>query len=391
MVKKGSEKMSQVELLAIIDNKIEQVRTKSLDLSFNEIVDMYRDGEFEISPAYQRLFRWSEEKQSQFIESLILEMPIPPIYVIEKDEGQYELIDGLQRISTYLHFRGELANPNNHSTDEMEEENVRFLTLTGCDIVKELNGLTYEKLPKTLQIRLKRSFVRVEVIRKGSDSRLRYYMFKRLNTGGELLSEQEIRNCTIRLLDDTFNDFIIELSRYSHFQNTISHLNEEKIEKKEDQEYVLKYFAYKLDRENYKKNISSFLTTFMEKVSDEGHEEHIKFDYEKERKEFEKTFEILDLSLGEYAFDKLRKGKYISGITSTHFDAFTMGIQPYLNIIDTEDTPLMEQLGEVFKAIKLDQAFLDNASGGGKNTKNYLSKRIEVVQKRVGDFLDGRS
>lgn len=391
MVKKGSEKMSQVELLAIIDNKIEQVRTKSLDLSFNEIVDMYRDGEFEISPAYQRLFRWSEEKQSQFIESLILEMPIPPIYVIEKDEGQYELIDGLQRISIYLHFRGELANPNNHSTDEMEEENVRFLTLTGCDIVKELNGLTYEKLPKTLQIRLKRSFVRVEVIRKGSDSRLRYYMFKRLNTGGELLSEQEIRNCTIRLLDDTFNDFIIELSGYSHFQNTISHLNEEKIEKKEDQEYVLKYFAYKLDRENYKKNISSFLTTFMEKVSDEGHEEHIKFDYEKERKEFEKTFEILDLSLGEYAFDKLRKGKYISGITSTHFDAFTMGIQPYLNIIDTEDTPLMEQLGEVFKAIKLDQAFLDNASGGGKNTKNYLSKRIEVVQKRVGDFLDGRS
>ena len=383
--------MSQIELLTIIDDKIEQVRTKSLDLSFNEIVDMYRDGEFEISPAYQRLFRWSEEKQSQFIESLILEMPIPPIYVIEKDEGQYELIDGLQRISTYLHFRGELANPNNHSTDEMEEENVRFLTLTGCDIVKELNGLTYEKLPKTLQIRLKRSFVRVEVIRKGSDPRLRYYMFKRLNTGGELLSEQEIRNCTIRLLDDTFNDFIIRLSSNKHFQNTISHLNEEKIEKKEDQEYVLKYFAYKLDRENYKKNISSFLTTFMEKVSDESHEEHIKFDYEKERKEFEKTFGILDLSLGEYAFDKLRKGKYISGITSTHFDAFTMGIQSYLNIIDTEDKQLMEQLGEVFKAIKLDQAFLDNASGGGKNTKNYLSKRIEVVQKRVGDFLDGRS
>ncbi|MCB6946219.1 DUF262 domain-containing protein, partial [[Eubacterium] rectale] len=72
----------------------------------------------------------------QFIESLILEMSIPPIYVIEKDEGQYELIDGLQRISTYLHFRGELPNPNNHSNDKTEEENVGFLTLTGCDIVK---------------------------------------------------------------------------------------------------------------------------------------------------------------------------------------------------------------------------------------------------------------
>lgn len=371
---------SPLEIIEIIDSKIEQVRTKSLDLSFNEILDMYKDDEFEIAPNYQRLFRWPEEKESQFIESLILEMPIPPIYVIEKEESVYELIDGLQRISTYLHFRGVLE-----SVEGKEEP----LTLAGCDIVSELNGLTYEQLPKTLQIRLKRSFIRVEVIRKGSDPRLRYYMFKRLNTGGEILSDQEIRNCTIRLLDDKFNDFIIELSGNSDFQQTICHLNEEKVDKKEDQEYVLKYFAYKLDRENYRKNVGPFLTTFMEKVSDINHEERIDIDYEKEVKEFEKTFKILNLTLGENAFDKMRQGRYVSGITSTHYDAFTMGLQPFLDKIDVADPTLMSQLGELLKGIKTDDEFQRNASGGGKNTRNYLQQRITVVESKVGEFLDG--
>lgn len=384
--------LTQLEILEIIDNKIEQVKTKSLDLSFNEILDMYKDNEFEIAPAYQRLFRWAEEKESQFIESLILEMPIPPIYVIEKEESVYELIDGLQRISTYLHFRGVLniADGTDTEDDGTKEKEKGKLVLTGCDIVPELNGLSYETLPKTLQIRLKRSFVRVEVIRKGSDPRLRYYMFKRLNTGGEILSEQEIRNCTIRLLDDKFNDFIIELSSNEDFRNTICHLNEEKIEKKEDQEYVLKYFAYKLDRANYRKDVSPFLTSFMEKVSDNSHEERIEFDYDKERSDFEKTFKILNVTLGENSFDKMRQGKYVAAITSTHFDAFTMGLQNYLDEIDVEDQELIEGLATLLKQVKTDEEFSNNASGGGKNTRNYLSQRINVVEKRIGEFLNGR-
>lgn len=70
------------------------------------LYDMYIDGELAISPDYQRLFRWDEEKQSRFIESLILEMPVLPIFVIETENRVYELIDGMQKISSYLHFRG---------------------------------------------------------------------------------------------------------------------------------------------------------------------------------------------------------------------------------------------------------------------------------------------
>ena len=166
-----------------VDAKVRSVRTRSLDLSFNELADMYSSAELVIAPEYQRLFRWSEGKQSRFIESLILELPIPPIYVIEREDSTYELIDGLQRISTYLHFRSLLPQ------EMLPDDQTVDLTLNECDIVGDLNGLTFKTLPRPLEIKLKRNFVRVEVLRKESDARLRYYMFKRLNTGGEPLQD----------------------------------------------------------------------------------------------------------------------------------------------------------------------------------------------------------
>jgi uncharacterized protein with ParB-like and HNH nuclease domain len=99
-------------LVELIERHLKQVNTTSLDLSFNEILDMHESKEINITPEFQRLFRWSEGNRSRFIESLLLEMPIPPIYVIEEDSGKYILIDGLQRISSYLHLRGALEAPH---------------------------------------------------------------------------------------------------------------------------------------------------------------------------------------------------------------------------------------------------------------------------------------
>jgi hypothetical protein len=96
-------------LLEAVHSQVKKVQTNSLDLSFNELMDMYEQGELIVNPDYQRAFRWSEGKESRFIESLVLGMPIPPIFVIEQDDGKYELIDGLQRLSSYFHFRGKLT------------------------------------------------------------------------------------------------------------------------------------------------------------------------------------------------------------------------------------------------------------------------------------------
>ena len=200
-----------MELIENIDNVIQKLKITSLDISFNELADMYDNNELIIDPDYQRTFRWDITKQSRFIESVLLEMPIPPIYVIEIDDGKYELIDGLQRISTYLSFRGilKIDESNNNIIDDTdndediyEENNDEAMLnngfeLTGCDIVQELNGIKYNDLPAALKIKAKRSFVRMEVLRKGINPEMKYHMFKRLNTGGEKLSPQEIRNCSL--------------------------------------------------------------------------------------------------------------------------------------------------------------------------------------------------
>jgi Protein of unknown function DUF262 len=365
-----------IDIITAVDQRIEVVRTQSLDLSFNELLDMYANQELIISPEYQRLFRWSEGKQSRLIESLILEMPLPPLFVIERAQGAYELIDGLQRLSSYIHFRGLLTHEDGGQ--------LPGLTLSECDIVPELNGLTYDTLPRALAIKLKRAFVRVEVIRKESDPRLRYYMFKRLNTGGELASEQEIRNCTIRLLDPAFNDFVATLSRNEDFMTCIAYLSEEKRKEKYDQELVLRFFAFKNDMATYVHNIGDFLTEFMEKVSSGA----VPFDYDLERSQFELTFRILRMTLSEHAFTGVVSGgSRPAQFLSLHYEAFALSLVPHLDSIRLDDPEQIARIQEVFGEIKRDDEFRGMTTGGGKNFRRMLERRIGFVTDAVSKVL----
>ena len=373
--------LSGIDLVNAVDQKIEKIRTKSLDLSFNELMDMYEDGELVISPDYQRLFRWTEGSQSRFIESLILEMPVPPIFFIEREEGIYELIDGLQRISSYLHFRGR------HEMRKNDDGTFKQLELSDCDIVPELNGYTYDDLPKAMAIKLKRNFIRVEILRKESYQRLRYYMFKRLNTGGENLKPQEIRNSTIKLLNDDFNQFIISMSKINSFQRCIDNISDEKKEQRYDQELVLRFFAFKNYRDEYKHDVGEFLTDYMEEVSDPSNTT-VNFDYDREEALFKKTFDILSKTLDNQIFSGMNKnGNLITRFLTYHYEAFTLGIQNAINRIDPEDGDIIEKLKEIFLDIKNDDEFRKMTTGGGKNYSRPLNDRISFVQTRVDGLL----
>lgn len=369
-----------MDLIHAVDDKVKQVRTRSLDISFNELLDMYNNGELIIDPEYQRLFRWGKDKQSRFIESLIIELPIPPIFVLERTEGIYELIDGLQRVTSYLHFRGKQTN------DSIPEEDKGGFRLEGCDIVKELNGYNYEELPNPLKIKLKRNFIRVEVLRKESDSRLRFYMFKRLNTGGEELSHQEIRNCVMRLLSPEFNDFIIEMSLNPDFKKCISNISDDKLEAKGDQELVLRFFTFKNYRDRYRHDVNPLMDEYMEAVSDPNID--VIFDYAAERLIFEKTFKILALTLGEYAFARTNaNNNFVASLSPYHFEAFTLGIQDYLDKIDEDNSEMVRILKDMFIEIKNDQIFKALTTGGGKNTAKELNSRISAVADKVAIVL----
>lgn len=357
--------MSIENLIENVDSQIIKIRTKSLDVSFNELYDMYQNQELTISPDYQRLFRWEEEKQSRFIESLILEMPVPPIFVIETEEGVYELIDGLQRISSYLHFRGE------HLGKTADD----FLVLQGCDIVEDLNGITFDKLPKALQIKIKRSFVRMEVIKKESESSLKYHMFKRLNTGGELLSAQEIRNCTIRLLGSDGIEFLEECSQNSDFKYVIDRLIEEKKKLRYDQELILRFFAMKNDLDNYKYPVTEYLTRYLEKITLNRDNS---FDYEKEREIFEQTFKFIKDNWEKDAFSgKTRSGNIKNEFVLYYFDGITVSIASLIEeILKNKDKT--KEIVECINNIKK-----------GNELKSYKTGSVSGVKARIKLFMEG--
>lgn len=369
-----------MDLIEQVDVQSFKIRTKSSDISFNELYDMYTEGELTIAPAYQRLFRWDIEKRSRLIESLILEMPIPPIFVIEREEdGVYELIDGLQRVSSYLHFRG--AEGVIKGSDVLGEDGYyEPLRLSGCEIVPQLNGLTFNELPQAIKMKLKRHFIRVEVIKKGSEQDLKYHMFKRLNTGGEILSEQEVRNATIRLMPggEKAIDFINRCSENKDFQKTIKHIDDKKAKNGFDKELVLRFFALKNDLESYRKPFGEYLTDYLEKMAANS-----TFDYEAEESNFVKVFEFIGKHWGEDAFSsKNARGAYTDKLILYYFDGISVAVSRWIEEISTGVA--IEEVIKRIDVVKMDKELMGAIKTGHKAN---ISKRIDLFS----GAIDGKS
>lgn len=392
-----------MSILESIDEKIKELKVTALDISFNELADMYQENELIITPDYQRTFRWDIGKQSRFIETLLLEMPIPPIYAIEIDDHKYELIDGLQRISTYLSYRGLLKqipeelvsqtvqNTEEDDADQYEEEEIydakNGFRLTGCDIIPDLNGKKYDELPGALKIKAKRSFVRMEILRKGINPEMKYHMFKRLNTGGEKLSYQELRNCSIRIIDSTFIDFINRLSKDEMFLKTIQNVSRKQREKKFAEELVLRFFAFKNDQGSFSHDIDKFLTGYMEKIALADSKGQTKFNYSNEEEIFKSTFKWLFLSMGNRAFSVYKNGSSkLTGFNVYQFEAFTIGIQDYLKNLENGEMTA-ERLAEIITAAKSDDVLISATVGGGKNSPGVFETRLNRVRCLLGEGL----
>jgi hypothetical protein len=161
----------------MLDKEIEDaqrlVKTDAYTLSVGEIVNMYKDKELIVNPDFQRLFRWEIGQKSKLIESLLLGIPIPSIFVFEKEDSTWELIDGLQRISTLLEFMGQLKNPATGQTEPPT-------ALVATKYLPSLDKVVWEKseavadillneqvaLPGPLQLTIRRSRLSVEILKR---------------------------------------------------------------------------------------------------------------------------------------------------------------------------------------------------------------------------------
>ncbi len=351
------------DLKDAIDQKIGEVRTETLDLSFGEIANLYSDQELIIQPDYQRLFRWTLEQRSRMIESILLELPIPQIFVIENENGVIELIDGLQRVSSAIQFI------------DSNILHLEPLVLQGCDIVPDLNGKSFADLPLTLKLRLKRSSVRTIVIKRQSSSMLRYEMFKRLNTGGSILAPQEIRNCTARMLGEsgvTFYEFLQTCAALESFKICTEPLSQSDREERGDEELVLRFFAVKNAQEMFRGSVRDWLDDYMEAVL----LRKTLFDYDAEADAFATTFNFLGEKMGAGAFVRYRRNAPIGAVAPAYFEAVTMGTlraMPYIAAVtpvNFEGAIRDTVQGETFRSY----------TGPGANSQGKLESRIATVQ-----------
>ena len=171
-----------------------KVDFNTYDLSIKELISMVNDKLINIAPEYQRQFRWDKERQSSLIESIFLGIPIPSLFMATNADGTWELIDGVQRVSTILCFAG---------TDEEREKigtpNLSELTLEQLKKLTEFNGKSFTKLPIDIQTKFRLSNIKVTTLSDKSDKQVRFDLFERLNRGGVTLTDQEIRSCVYRL------------------------------------------------------------------------------------------------------------------------------------------------------------------------------------------------
>jgi hypothetical protein len=341
-----------------------EVRTTAVDFSFGELLNLHNEDEIIISPEYQRLFRWTNEQRSRLIESIILGLPIPPIFLIEGDNGVLELIDGLQRISTVIQFLDNAAI------------NQPKLILSGCDILKTLNELCFDDLPVTVRMKIKRSPIRATIINKSGDAFVKYEMFKRLNTGGALLSAQEIRNCSSRMVDggDVFYDAIQDMARFEPFMNSISKLPEAFKEKRADEELVLRFFAVTQYRDKYKGNIEEWLDSLME----DALFKRIDFDLNERKNHFEDVFRMIYEKLNDSAFTRFNSdGEPTGRLAPAYYEAVVTTFSENINTIrEISSEKVRERLQSAFGS----QEFRE-ATGPGANTIEKLHKRIFTVTK----------
>jgi hypothetical protein len=352
-----------MELEKQIDQKIGEVRTEPLDLSYGEIINLHANKELVIQPEYQRLFRWSAEQKSRLIESILLELPIPQIFVIENQDGIYELIDGLQRVSSVLQF----VEPAQLQLEGFE--------LQGCDIVPDLNGKKNSDLPLSLRLRLRRSTLRTIVIKRQSKSFLRYEMFKRLNTGGSILAPQEIRNCSARMLGEIgarFYAFLQGLSAESDFVATTQSLAQAEMDQKGNEELVLRFFAGLNAIDSFHGSVRDWLDDYMEAVLTE----RVAFDLDEQRGRFKRVFAAINAKLGETAFVKFRGQTPVGGLAPAYFEAVSLGAAQALEPLEAKQPDVIR--ASLSNLVQTDE--FREATGPGANNRTKLKRRIELVR-----------
>lgn len=286
----------QIEFDSPMDEEIDEVAahegrskifTDQGDPEIDSLYNKWKRGKLVIQPNFQRQFVWDAAKSSRLIESALLDIPLPVIYISQESDGREYVIDGQQRLTSFFSF-----------IDGVFPSGYDF-RLSGLKVFSELNRKKFSGLLENDQDKVRCCKIRTITFRKESDPNLKFEIFERLNTGSVSLNDQELRNCIYR---GPYNQLIRELALDQEFLTLIGISKPDK--RMKDVELVLRFASFFHQTYlNYKPPIRTFLNREMEKY------QFISVNDASELKTaFKNSIYIVKSLLGKYAFKRYYKG-----------------------------------------------------------------------------------
>lgn len=345
--------MNFSDALAEIQKERRTVGFDTYDITIKQLIDMIGEKNINVSPDYQRRFVWDDVRQSQLVESIFLGIPIPNIFMATNLDSSWEVIDGLQRITTTLRFAA-------HNLAVIDGKNLGALKLKGLEKVSSLNGVLYDEMPGNLKLNFLTRPLRITVLNDQSDFQVRFDLFERLNTGGIILHDQEIRNCVFQ---GRFAEFIKECVTNPDFEMVIK--RSDKHGRGNLEELALKFFAYYEDRALFKHSVKGFLNDYMEKKTKS-------FKNEKELLEiFEQTFSEIKRCLP----NGIVRANRLNSTPLVLFEAIAIGVADILSAGSQIDDQKLNDL--------LEDDSLKALTTGATNSLPKLTGRIDYVSQRA--------
>ncbi|WP_159592414.1 DUF262 domain-containing protein [Streptococcus halichoeri] len=337
----------KIEIQQQIDEKQNELDYDTRDYPISYLVDLYNsDEEIVFAPDYQREeLLWNIHYKSRFIESLILDYPIPLIFLADTDGGRMEIIDGLQRISTLSQF----------FRDEFELQTLKKLT--------ELNGCSYYDLPDGERNRLKTKALRIIVLRKSTSEEVRKELFDRLNTSSLPASTSEVRSG--RENDNPLMKLVVSLKENEVFKKTTG-LSKNRLNRKDDIELITRFFAYSHNLDNYNSRVMNFIDDYVEsegKIWTVDKEESY-------RNEFINTMNFVNKNF-KRGFRKEDRNQ----TPRVRFEALSVGINLALRI-----NPNLEATTQQVEKLLNSSQFEEWTTSDAANNKRKVFRRIHGVK-----------
>jgi len=322
----------------------------TLEYPVEVVVDKYMNGidddENEIFvPQYQRDFVWHDKRQSKFIESLFLGLPVPFLFladVVGENEGRLEIVDGSQRIRT-------LANYISGG-----------LRLTELKKLDKLNGLLFSDLTKPRQMRFLRTNIKLIVLTDKADEEARKDIFERINTGSDTLRAMEVRTGA---MSGPFNDFVKEQSQNPLFRN-LAPVSERLAKRQENEELVLRFYAYLEDADSFVHQVNEFMDSYLVKMNETN------FD----KAAYKATFENMLAFIQRTLPNGFKKTKNARSTPRVRFETLAVGAAEAL-----KENPNL--ICNDISWINSDD-FKEHTRSDGSNSKTKLKARIEYAKNK---------